>query len=157
MSTGDVSLRAGARRACPLLVVTAAAAGPGISRDYRRFCSYDRRMAVVRLAFEPDPLPARGPARVELAVVNDGAGPLVLAFATAQRAELVLEDAGAIRYRWSEGRLVAAVLSEVVVEPGAEWRTALDVVFDVPPGAYTLRATVTARAPLAAEARVTLV
>jgi hypothetical protein len=45
----------------------------------------------------------------------------VLRFASGQRADVVLAAGGAERYRWSRGRMFAAVLVSQELAPGVEW------------------------------------
>jgi hypothetical protein len=82
--------------------------------------------------------------RWSFTVENRGAEPQTLRFASGQRGDVLLEAGGEERYRWSSGRLFAAVLSERTLPPGDEWSFALDDVLAVEPGTYSLTATVTA-------------
>jgi hypothetical protein len=109
-------------------------------------------MLRARLSIEPASTPVGGLVLAELTVENTGSEPVTLRFATAQRLEL---EVG--RYRWSGGRLFAAVMGELVLAPGEDWSAALEAVLDLPPGTYTARARLTAAgAPVVAEAPVTL-
>jgi hypothetical protein len=110
-------------------------------------------MLRARLSIEPASTPVGGLVLAELTVENTGSEPVSLRFATAQRVELEVGS-----YRWSGGRLFAAVLSELVLAPGERWSAALEAVLDLEPGTYTARARVTASGPpVVAEAPLTVV
>jgi hypothetical protein len=110
-------------------------------------------MLRARLSIEPASTPVGGLVLAELTVENTGSERVTLRFATAQRLELEVGS-----YRWSGGRLFAAVLSELVLEPGARWSATLETVLDLEPGFYTARARLTAAGPpVVAEAPVRVV
>jgi hypothetical protein len=109
-------------------------------------------MLRARLSIEPASAPVGGLVLAELSVENSGSEAVTLTFATAQRLELEVGS-----YRWSGGRLFAAVLCELVLAPGERWTAALEVVLDLAPGSYTARARLTAAGPpVVAEAPLTV-
>ena len=110
----------------------------------------------VRLDLDPPTLQAGRPVRWTFTVENAGAEPQTLHFASGQRGDVVLEAGGEERYRWSSGRLFAAVLSERALPPGGDWTFSLDDVLTVEPGRYSLLATVTARPPLVVRGEVSV-
>ena len=84
-----------------------------------------------------------------------------LTFPTTQRGDVILEREGSERYRWSDGRLFAQVVTEHRLEPGATWTITLDDTLDLEPGAYDAVGIVTCiahpplvRVDIAVEARL---
>jgi hypothetical protein len=110
-------------------------------------------MLRAHLSIEPASTAVGGLVLAELTVENAGAAPVTLTFPTAQRVEL---EVGSVR--WSQGRLFAAVLTELVLAPGERWSTTVEAALDLEPGSYTARARLTAAGPpVAAEAPLTIV
>jgi len=107
----------------------------GSARPYDQRMEDDRSLSVV-LAADPSPLRAGGKVSWRLTVVNRSAAEALLSFPTAQLAEVTLEREGGERYRWSDGRLFAQVVTEHRLAPGAAWTIVLDHTLDVGPGAY---------------------
>jgi Intracellular proteinase inhibitor len=97
----------------------------------------------VRVESDPDRLESGRPVRWLFTVANRGRRLRVLSFASAQRADVVLVAAGVEHYRWSNGRMFAAVLVRQELAPGEEWSFALpDESLAVPAGRYCVQASV---------------
>jgi hypothetical protein len=92
-------------------------------------------MLTARLSFDPDPVRPGEALQAELTVENRGRTPLTLVFTSAQTADLEVGS-----YRWSEGRLFAAVMREVVLAPGVRFTARMTCELDLPAGAYVARA-----------------
>ena len=92
------------------------------------------------------PVYARGdPVHMSFEVSNPGATAVTLQFTSAQRFDLVIEDeAGRDVWRWSAGRLFAAVLGEEVFHTDSP-RLAYEAIFSgvLDAGAYRIRAWIT--------------
>jgi intracellular proteinase inhibitor BsuPI len=93
----------------------------------------------------PDPPRAGEPAEWTFTVANRGGAPRTLTFPSAQQGDIVLTADGRERYRWSSGRMFAAVLGERPLAPGEEWRFRLTGALEAEPGEYSLVARVAAR------------
>ena len=102
----------------------------------------DRSLAVA-LGADPTPLRSGGEVTWRLTVTNRLARVDSLTFPTAQLGDVILEREGGERYRWSDGRLFAQVVTEQRLEPGATWTITLNDTLDVEPGAYEAVGTVT--------------
>jgi len=103
----------------------------------------------LRIESDPDRLATGRPVRWLFVVANRSPRPRVLRFASAQRADVVLAAGGAERYRWSRGRMFAAVLVNQELAPGAEWTFALvDDALSVPAGSYSVHARLTSEPAL---------
>lgn len=100
---------------------------------------------VVGIAFSPHPLRAGGPVRWRVRVKNRTGTPRTLTFRTTQRADVILRRAGAIRYRWSEDRFFAPVVSKRRLAAEAKWTFRLTDRLEVRPGRYKLLATIAAQ------------
>jgi Intracellular proteinase inhibitor len=98
----------------------------------------------LRLDVDPGRLESGRPVRWTFTVANHGSGTRTLTFRSGQQGDVVLEAGGSERYRWSSGRLFAAVISERELPAGGEWAFSLEDVLAVEPGTYSLLATVTA-------------
>jgi len=94
------------------------------------------RSLAVALDAHPAPLRAGGEVSWRLTVSNRAAEDDSLTFPTVQLGDVILEREGSERYRWSDGRLFAQVMTEQRLEPGATWTITLDDTLDVEPGAY---------------------
>ncbi len=81
----------------------------------------------------------------ELRVQNDGLEPVRLTFPTAQLGDVVLRQDGVERWRWSNGKLFAQVISERELAPAEEWSFSLQGGPEVEPGRYEALASVCAR------------
>jgi len=111
--------------------------------------SFDSSTGVeVRFGFEPVRLVSGGPVRWVFTLVNRGRERRVVTFTSSQRGEVVLAAGGSERYRWSRGRLFAAVLGEQALAPGQEWSYPLVDSLALPAGQYVLHATVPAQPAL---------
>ncbi len=92
------------------------------------------------------PVYARGePVRLSFDVANPGATPVTLQFTSAQRIDMAIADeAGRDVWRWSTGRMFAAVLGEEVLHSDSP-RLAYEAIFSgvLDPGAYRIRAWIT--------------
>lgn len=79
------------------------------------------------------------PIVVTLRMANRGVQPKTLHFRTAQRYDVLIEDAQNRRaWQWSEGQLFAQVLGEETVGPGQERTYRVSVRARLARGAYTL-------------------
>ena len=67
---------------------------------------------------------------------NRSAESLSLTFPTAQLGDVILEKEGTARYRWSDGRMFAQIVTERRLAPEETWTIKLDDRLDVEPGAY---------------------
>lgn len=86
------------------------------------------------------------PIQARLTLTNRQPEPLTLSFPTSQRYDFVLRDAaGAVRYRWSDGMGFLQVLGEERIEGEKHWVVTLRPTA-LPPGTYTLEASLTAPA-----------
>ena len=99
----------------------------------------------VRFGVEPVRLVSGRPVRWLFTLANRGRARRAVAFTSAQRAEVVLSADGVELYRWSAGRLFAAVLFERELSPGEEWSFSLEDALALPAGRYVLDARMTAR------------
>jgi hypothetical protein len=116
----------------------------------------DRSLAVA-LAADPNPLRAGGKVAWRVTLTNRSARAETLTFPTAQLADVILEQMRGERYRWSDGRMFAQVLTEQRLEPGETWTAVLDDTLEVQPGVYVAVALVTCSPqppPVQAEMRV---
>ncbi|MFQ5911820.1 MAG: BsuPI-related putative proteinase inhibitor [Nitrospinota bacterium] len=99
------------------------------------------------------------PIPLELTVRHDGKGPLVLTFSTAQRYDFQVEkEGGEVLWRWSEGKMFAQVLGQVVLDPNRpEIRYRAVFQSHLPPGRYRARGILTTRPrPPSAVADITI-
>lgn len=102
----------------------------------------------VRFGFEPIRLVSGQPVRWIFVLANRGRERRDVTFTSSQRGEVVLAVDGVPRYRWSSGKLFAAVICEQALSPGEEWRQALLDTLSLPAGPYLLRASMTSRPTL---------
>ncbi len=93
------------------------------------------------------PVYARGePVHMSFEVANPGVTPVTLQFTSAQRFDMAIADeAGRDVWRWSAGRMFAAVLGEEVLHSSDSSRLAYEAIFSgvLGPGAYRIRAWIT--------------
>ncbi len=85
------------------------------------------------------------PVQIAFEVANHGAAPVTLRFSSAQRFDMAIADeAGRDVWRWSAGRMFAAVLGEEVLHSDSP-RLAYEAIFSgvLDPGAYRIRAWIT--------------
>jgi hypothetical protein len=89
-------------------------------------------------------------------VTNADDEPVGLVFPDAARADVAVTRDGEEVWRWSEGRMVAQVVSESTLQPGES--ATVELAWEEPaPGTYTARAELSAREhDCAAEATVTV-
>src|SRR5262245_66229126 len=99
----------------------------------------------VRFGFEPARLVSGQPVRWVFTLVNRGRERRVVTFTSSQRGEVVLAAGGVPRYRWSSGKLFAAVIGERALAPGQEWSYLLVDTLALPAGQYLLQASVPAQ------------
>ena len=99
----------------------------------------------LRFGFEPVRLVSGRPVRWLFTVLNRGRERRAVAFTSGQRGDVLLSADGVQRYRWSGGRMFAAVLCERELSPGEEWRFSLEDTLALPAGRYVLDARMTAR------------
>jgi hypothetical protein len=101
--------------------------------------------ADAQVTFTPDPL-VPGAVTFTVTVTNDASSRLELEFTSGQRADVqLLDDDGESAYTWSATRMFSQALETVRISSGGNEAFVLDADdFDVAPGTYTLRATVTA-------------
>ncbi len=86
------------------------------------------------------------PVHVAFEVANPGTTPVTLQFTSAQRFDMAIADeAGRDVWRWSAGRMFAAVLGEEVLHSSDSSRLAYEAIFSgvLSPGAYRIRAWIT--------------
>ena len=96
----------------------------------------------VSLDVRPERPQAGAQVRWEIRLANDGPERVGLTFATAQLGDVVLLQEGSERWRWSEGRMFAQVISERELAPGEAWSFSLEGALDVEPGSYDAVASV---------------
>jgi hypothetical protein len=86
------------------------------------------------------------PIAFTLTVTNAGGRPQALAFATAQRFDLVVRDrSGREVWRWSVGQMFAQVLGQETIPPGGVLTYTATLERGLPPGSYTATGRLTAR------------
>jgi len=102
----------------------------------------------VRFGFEPARLVSGQPVRWVFTLVNRGRERRVVTFTSSQRGEVVLAAGGVPRYRWSSGKLFAAVIGERALSPGEEWCQSLVDTLSLPAGRYELHASMTSQPTL---------
>ncbi len=76
-------------------------------------------------------------------VKNPGSTLLQLKFSSGQHVEVVLSQAGAEKYRWSEGKAFSQAVEDIIIQPGQTWSAAVNDTLTVPAGEYDLTATIT--------------
>lgn len=109
----------------------------------------------VSLEVRPHPLRSGAEAEWEIRLRNDGEDPVRLTFPTSQVGDVVLEQGGSERWRWSDGKFFAQALSERELAPGEAWSFTLEGGPSVEPGSYEAVATVRAQ-PAPSPARITV-
>jgi len=93
-----------------------------------------------------EPLRAGAPVTWTVRVRNGGQEPTTLTFGSGQRAEVVLEQGQAERYRWSGGKVFTQAFAETSIAAGQEESFELkDDTLDVEPGRYELVASLTSQ------------
>ncbi len=90
------------------------------------------------LVLDAGPVPLRSghPVTWRLTLHNPLPEAVSLTFPTGQLGEIVLEQAGGERYRWSRNRVFIQLVTERRLEPGESWTIVLDDTLDVEPGSY---------------------
>ncbi len=85
------------------------------------------------------------PVHIVFEVANHGAAPVTLRFSSAQRFDFVIEDAsGADVWRWSAGRMFAAVMGQETLGPDNPSLTyEAEFAGELAPGRYTIKALLT--------------
>jgi hypothetical protein len=100
--------------------------------------------ADAQVTFTPDPL-APGPVTFTVTVTNDTSDSLDLTFPNGQRADVSLRRGNDFFYTWSTGRFFTQEIGHVHIPAGGNRAfTLVAPDFAVPPGTYTLQATVSA-------------
>jgi hypothetical protein len=100
--------------------------------------------ADAQVTFTPDPL-VPGAVAFTVTVTNDTSDSLDLTFPNGQRADVSLRRGNEFFYTWSEGRFFTQEIGHVRIPAGGKRAfTLVAPDFAVPPGTYTLQATVSA-------------
>lgn len=105
-----------------------------------------------------EPLRSGEPVTWTLVMRSDEADPVTLVFRSGQDGDVELEQDGTVAYRWSEDMFFTQALRCRTITPGETLTFELQqTTLDVPPGDYTLRATLAAEpAPGPVERQVTV-
>ena len=106
----------------------------------------EAEVADLKVRFSPvsEPISAGDQVWWALDVMNTGQSAVELTFASGQRGDVVLSQAGREKYRWSAGKFFAEAIETVSLKAGENLPVVLNDKIAVPAGEYDLTAIVTA-------------